>query len=86
MVTNEEMKDIISTNLQKALVKLDWTQGDLARAYFRGEEIATKHRVMITRWVNGQVIPTPADLANLAEVLGVKVADLMGHKKTKEFL
>lgn len=86
MVTSEETCGIISGNLKKILDRLKMSQGDLARRMFPEENIETKHRVQVSRWVNGHVLPSSADLVNLAEILDVKVSDILASPKTKKNL
>lgn len=86
MVTSEETRTIVSANLKKIVKKLGVTQGDIARRMFPNEEIEQKHRVQVSRWINGQVLPSSADIVNLAEILGVTVVDLLDSPKTKKFL
>jgi transcriptional regulator with XRE-family HTH domain len=86
VVTSEETRQIVSGNLKKILDRLKISQGDLARRLFPGNDVDIKHRVQVSRWVNGKVLPSSADIVNLAEVLDVKVTDILQSPKTEKNL
>lgn len=57
-----------------------WTQGEMARRLFSGDDSVSK-RMIISRWYRGERCPDGADLLNLAEVFGVPVEDFLACKK-----
>lgn len=81
VISNEEARRIVSANLTRRLADRQWTQADLARAMFKSDNAAARMRV--SRWCGGDVLPTPADLANLAAVLECTMDDLLSKARKR---
>lgn len=86
MVTSDETKEIVSSNLQRIMRAKNISQGEIARRLCPEETIGVSHRMQVSRWVNGHVLPSSADVVNLADALGVTVADILRSPKTKKNL
>lgn len=76
MISKQDAVRAFRTNLTAWISNQGITQGDFARLMF-GDAIDQTHRNKISRWCNGKIEPGPADLANIAEVMGCTIDALL---------
>ena len=83
VISRQDALTAFKSNLARWISEQGITQGQFARMLF-GDEIAQTHRNKISRWCNGSVEPGPADLANIAEVMGCSIDDLLSYKPPRK--
>lgn len=71
MVTDEQLRKNIASNLTQLLGERDLTQSDLARIIREKGEDLQAARMRAHRYVHGLVTPEPYRLANMCEKLGI---------------
>jgi transcriptional regulator with XRE-family HTH domain len=84
VITDTESREIISDNLRRLLEEAGMSQGDLARELQLEDSTLQSWRMRISRWCNGETLPSPADLVNLAEVFEVKIEELLLPEKSSK--
>lgn len=79
-MTNAEARQIVSANLKRLLSEWGWSQGDFARELFGDSN--TAQRMKVSRWCSGDVLPSIAELYNIAEVANCSIDQLLEKTKT----
>ncbi len=69
VITNDDARDVVSGNLRQLLAEAGWTQVELVRRLNNGEATVAG-KMQVSRWCNGDTLPSPADLCNIADALG----------------
>jgi transcriptional regulator with XRE-family HTH domain len=69
--------------LQDALNEKGWTQSELARRVAPKLKDSRIGRDNISKYVRGKVLPLPAALHAIAEVLGMEAKDLLPSRATQ---
>lgn len=81
MVTQSEARKIFAVNFLAVLHKRDISQGDVARAIKGSDEDLQTARNRVSRYARAVSEVSSADLANIAEFLGVTIDSLMSRPK-----
>lgn len=81
MVTQAEARSIFAANFHTILQSQGLSQGDVARAIKAEDEDLQTARNRVSRYARAVSEVSSADLANIAEYLGVTIDALMARPK-----